>query len=82
MRCEESEESDEAHIICGVPLELILRQRHLSVFSIRTSLDDGTWWAKVGPTVHPLRRERRPRTHPYHFFVYCLVCAQTCPYVA
>ena len=26
-------------------------------------------------TVHLLRWERRPRTHPHHFVVYCLVCA-------
>ena len=38
-----SEESNEAHLICGVPLELLLRRGHLSVFSIRTSLDDPTW---------------------------------------
>ena len=44
MRCEES---DEAPLICGVPLELILRQGQLSVFSIGTSLDDATWRAKV-----------------------------------
>ena len=28
-------------------LELILRQGHLSVFSIGTALDDATWLAKV-----------------------------------
>ena len=38
---------DEAHRICGVPLELLLKQGHLSVFSIGTSLDDGTWRAKL-----------------------------------
>ena len=43
----ECEESDEAHIVCGVPLDILLRQGHLRVFSIRTYLDNGTWRAKV-----------------------------------
>ena len=38
-----SEERDEAHLICSVPLELILRYGNLSVFSIRTSLDHARW---------------------------------------
>ena len=38
-----SEESDEAHLICSVPLEILLRYGHLRLFSIRTSLDDAAW---------------------------------------
>ena len=38
-----SEESDEARHICCVPLERLLRHGHLSVFSIRSTLDVATW---------------------------------------
>ena len=41
------------------------------------------WWDMASKsTVHLLRWERLPRTHPYHCFVYSLVCAQICPCVA
>ena len=38
-----SEDSDGAHLICGVQLELLLRHEHLGAFSKIPSLDDATW---------------------------------------
>ena len=70
---------DEAHRISRVLQELLLKQGHSSVFYRNFS---GWWGMASETTVHLLRWERRPRTHPYHFFVYCLVAHILCPYVA
>ena len=51
-----SEESDEAHLICSVPLELLLRYGHLSFF-----LKELLWLMRHGESsLHLLRWERRP----------------------
>ena len=75
-----SEESDEAHHICGDPLELLLRHGYLSVFSIRTSLDVGTWRncsASYALGVSSISTKHYTSTSvPLLRVSYCLFCAQ------
>ena len=74
-----SEESDEARHICCVPLELLLRHGHLSVFSIRSTLDVATW--RKGSASYALGASSTSTKHytstsvPLIRVGYCLFCA-------
>ena len=77
------EECDEACYICGVPLEMLLRHGHLSVFSIRSTLDVARWRkcsASYAPGASSTSTKHYTTTSvPLIRVGYCLFCAHICP---